>query len=589
MMRRVNFLLILLLCTAVDSMCQESSVIKAICNLTGMTMEEMDPLEAEKLEDISSSPLHINSMSVSELKETGIFTHYQAVSLKDYILRHGAVMSVAELAMVDGFGEGFARRLSPFISFDNESCLANPYLASEEFHTDIALRSGIRLREKQETPEVNYGMRCKMSSNKRFEGGLAVNRSYSSESMKPDALSGNLVWHPDCLDGQIVIGDFNARFGQGLALWNGMSIGGTLSPDTFLRRTSGISPSSSFTGNYSFHGIAGDVTFRRLAISSMLSACRKDNAVVVTPGFNLTWLGKQGQIALTHYADISGMMQDIGIPDMKSSIDFACCLSGIDAFGELAYDWVFNTVAFIVGTTFPAGERFRAAYMLRYYPSRYSSSKSSAARSGTKCSNEYGASMSVAFKQNGNVSVDGKLGIDASYYPISKVLGNKSVQIKFDTSWEFKPMDTFSCSLRLTERIRSWGNPFRSELRIDLDYTPGEYLLSMRLDALMCVKPSALAYIEGGYLAKKLRLYLRQGFFHVDNWDDRIYSYERDLPGSFSVPAYYGRGLWTALNMSWHIADWIKLYIRAAVTDYVLMKEFKPGKAELELQFVFDF
>ena len=90
--------------------------------------------------------------------------------------------------------------------------------------------------------------------------------------------------------------------------------------------------------------------------------------------------------------------------------------------------------------------------------------------------------------------------------------------------------------------------------------------------------------METGYKGEALNLYLRQGIFLIDNWDDRIYAYERDAPGNFSVPAYYGRGLWTAFTGSWRFSRWAKLHARAAMTSYPFMKEKKLGKAELKLQ-----
>jgi hypothetical protein len=57
------------------------------------------------------------------------------------------------------------------------------------------------------------------------------------------------------------------------------------------------------------------------------------------------------------------------------------------------------------------------------------------------------------------------------------------------------------------------------------------------------------------------------------------------------VPAYYGRGLWTALILSARISEELKLYLRSSYTAYPFMpqEKRKPGKAELELQSVFSF
>ena len=88
-----------------------------------------------------------------------------------------------------------------------------------------------------------------------------------------------------------------------------------------------------------------------------------------------------------------------------------------------------------------------------------------------------------------------------------------------------------------------------------------------------------------------LTLHVRQGIFLIDDWDDRIYVYERDAPGSFNSPAMYGRGLWTSAAAALKISRRIRLYMRAAFTAYPLMEEEKkkPGKAELKLQIQFRF
>ena len=58
-------------------------------------------------------------------------------------------------------------------------------------------------------------------------------------------------------------------------------------------------------------------------------------------------------------------------------------------------------------------------------------------------------------------------------------------------------------------------------------------------------------------------LWVRATVFGIDSWADRIYVYERDVPGSFSVPAYYGRGY--ALSL---YAGWKELKLRLSTTRY---------------------
>ena len=104
----------------------------------------------------------------------------------------------------------------------------------------------------------------------------------------------------------------------------------------------------------------------------------------------------------------------------------------------------------------------------------------------------------------------------------------------------------------------------------------------------------------------------------ADNWNDRIYCYERDAPGSFNIPAYYGRG-WAAslvgrlklradyrggeseLNNNEmrtrnrgnkRVVSW-KLYARAGFTDCPWpspgQKKPRPAKSELKFMLACDF
>jgi hypothetical protein len=96
-------------------------------------------------------------------------------------------------------------------------------------------------------------------------------------------------------------------------------------------------------------------------------------------------------------------------------------------------------------------------------------------------------------------------------------------------------------------------------------------------------------YLEGGYKGKRLSFYMREGIFFVDAWNDRIYIYERDIPGYYNVPAMYGRGMWSSVTGTYQFSNHVKANLRAAYTCYPFMKEKKPGKAELKFQLSFRF
>ncbi len=558
-------------------------------------VEEIDPYDVERMEDLLEHPLNLNRASESRLAESGLLTPYQTASLTDYRSRHGDILSFVELSAVDGFGHEFVSILEPFVSLEGGSVSISKH---QRVRNDIYIRSSVRTGS-----PVTYGTRYKLSAGERFTGGISISRTSASTSVAPDVYSGHVAYHFRNRPGKVVLGDFNARFGQGLALWNGLSFSGLTSASTFMKRPSGLSASSSFTGGYAFRGMAGDIGLGRFRISAM-TALNMDNdkPLAVIPALNAALLMRHGQVSLTHYAEIFPAVSGTRIPDMKTSADFAFCLRGTDLFGELAYDWVSAAPAAVAGANFNAAKDSRMAVMLRYYPSGFSASRSAAARSTTKCSNEYAASLAMDFSRGGWIAVNGmdgfgasvrrhiaKISADFAYFPEPKSAAAemKSIQIKAQVDWTFMISGSFRTSLGLSERMRTWGDPFRTDLRADFSYLSEHFLINMRLNALHCQGLGLLGYLEGGYKSGKISVYARSGFFRVDNWADRIYVYERDAPGSFNVPAYYGRGVWAALTAGWRFTGWGRMYLRAAMTSYPFMENKKPGRAELKIQFVF--
>ncbi len=578
-MRRVKSAILVLLSVALTDIAYAQAGSPVLEFLGASSEGEVNPYDAERLEEYLSDPLEINLASEAGLHESGLLTRYQIASLTDYLARHGDIMSITELAALDGFSEDFASRLAPFISLVSY----RPPSPSSVVRNDVSLRAGL----KRDGP-MAWGLKYRMIHGERLSAGLAVSGTSASRLSVADGVSGHLAWHFRRRPGKVMIGDFNARFGQGLALWNGMSFSGLTSASTFMRRSSGISASSSFTGGYALRGAAVEIGFGPMTIAAMTAVSGDKSTESVMPGVNLSWLFRSGQISMTHYADFSIGGSTVRIPDMKSSFDAAFCIRGADIFGELALDWVSLKLAALAGGAFPAGENVRLAVMLRAYPPSYSSSRSAAARSTTKCSNEYAASMAADFG-TAYTRHRGSLSADFACFPVSKESGTagSSRQLKVQGEWSFAVTEAFRSGLRVSERVRTWGEPFRTDLRADFEYKAGDWVMDMRINALHCSGTGFLTYLEGGYAAERLKVYLRSGLFRIDSWDDRIYVYERDAPGSFNVPAFYGRGVWGALAANWRFTEWGRLYLRAAVTSYPFMKEKKPGRAELKIQFVF--
>ena len=601
-MRR--FVLVLCLVAELSLAGQEADGVSEIMRFLGAcSIEAVSDDDVESLTAYLTRPLKLNMCSVSDMVESGLLDRYRAMSLDDYRRNHGYVFSLAELAMVDGFGEDFARRLSPFIRLDVEPFSGTHPSDGARLSVDASIRTGMKIQDGateragmkiQDGTLWKAGVKSSVKYGETMQVNMALNSPYGR--FQPDALNytAGVQWRSPRLHTRLVAGDFNARFGQGLALRNGLSLSSLSSPSAFMKNPTGLSLSSSFTGNYAFTGLASETTLGRYVVSGFValpgiksySGALQDLRLM--PAVNLARYGRSGHVSVTHYADFHAGEYDKAA--RISSVDTRWCVRGVDLFAEASYDWSSGAVAALAGTIVPAGEFVRTAAMLRYYPPAFSSEYFGAVYSVSSPTDEYSASLSMEMMLGKKHRV--AMTLDGAYLPSPKKDDRgMSSQAKCLLVWEWQPVDSFGIKARFTERFRTWGNPYRTDIRMDFVSVLEDFRLNMRLNALSSTAWGFLSYVEGGFVAAKLSLWLRQGFFRIDDWDDRIYVYERSAPGAFNVPAYYGRGLWTALMASARFSRLCKLYLRAGYTSYAFMpaEKRKPGKAELEFQYVMSF
>ena len=517
--------------------------------LGAMNLEEADGQDVETLMDLLRHPVKINYDDRRKLQSSGLFTEFQIASLEDYRSRHGYVLSLTELSSVDGFTKQLVQRLSPFISL--EGSIRASDAGRRKLDGEINARAAVKISEDKQTA-FTPALRARLEYGDAL--GLTVAKSSST-------YSAGFAWAHR--RGSILIGDFNARFAQGLCMWNTVTFNNLSTPSSFMRRPSGISQSYSFTGNYAMSGVAADLTAGKWKISCLVNLPNikkiRSAPFVLAPGVNITRYFRFGHIGLTHLNSVSDpFSKDFRLPEMKTSADFSLCIKGVNLFGETMYDWVASTVDCIAGTETTLWEKFTVAWLVRRLSKK-----------------EHGVALSGEVKHGSHHLV---FSSDFLYRPDKdKLPEGHPFQVKGQLKWRYDIVKNLYMEIRLAERYRTWGLPFRTDVRVDVHADIGSWAVSARFNALKCDGTGLLGYAEGSYSwNSRSKVYLRAGLFRIDDWDDRIYVYERDAPGSFNVPAYYGRGGWVAAYTTWRFAQWGSICFRGAYK--------KPGKAELKLQ-----
>ena len=456
------------------------------------SMEELDGSILEKLEDLAERPVPINTSSRSRLLSCGLFSSFQVASLIDYRERCGDILSIAELAAVDGFNEAVAGALRHFVSL--ESGRSPGEAARRDAHCgELQAKGGISGEKWSAGAKVKYEYGERFSASAAWKGKFSGAMEYHSKNQ-------NLT---------IIAGDFAARFGQGLAQWSGFSLSGYTSISSFIKKGSGIASAWTFSPDNYLRGAAA--VWEKGADEASIYATLDRQA-----GARYARYWRAGQAGATMLYDGKG--------GGKAAADGRFSAEGFDVFGEACFDFPQKQFTLCAGTIWNASYDFQAA-------ARFSYGKSKPA-----------ASAAVRYKA----------------HFISFEAG--PTRLRFLATSTITPGRSLSLAFRLCETVKT-SEPVKHEFRADLFRDTAPLGFALRANLAFCKAIAQLYYAETAFKTQKIAIYARLTGFRIKNWEDRIYAYERNAPGSFSVPAYYGTGIATSIYASMKL-KYMKFYLR---------------------------
>lgn len=522
--------------------------LEAVLSILGLSdISEVPEDELNHYQNLFTHPLNINGASQRALRSSRLFSEYQIETLLDYRSRNSSILSERELSLIDGFGPSFTALIMPFITLDSR-----PESRQREVGATGAATASFKLSAGEFTPSFLAKAGAEYSDG-NFATGLNLACRHA------DIPVGSLSFSASkCLQ-TLVVGNFNARFAQGLSVWSGLSIDSYTSPSALMKHPGGISPYKGSSSAYSMLGIAASFDAGQFSISPF-AALREG-----IYGVNALWRHKNGKLSSTVHVDsglnyfkLSGHR-----PVYAASVDFQQMLSPCVIYGEAA----FSSLPFydiLAGVRFPAGS-FDTALNV------------------SASSEKYNASAAFSFSAPGQPhSVN--LGISADYhhhahghsprgaYSLKSSAIYKAVALEdfltFDTRVSVKSRGLGPKSDPDAPYARVWPLA-RADLREEMKLGRQWLWASVRMDAVMLSgRVGGLAAAALAWNGKAVRLRLRACAFILDEWDMRVYVYQDDTPGAFSIPAMYGRGYSLSAFLDCRILKWMHLYMKTAYCSY---------------------
>lgn len=471
----------------------------------------------------------------------------------------------------------------------------------------------------------------------------------SSVNGRMDFFSWHLMIKPGRFVRRLCLGDFQLQYGQGLVVWKGLSLGKGGDIGSIYRHGAGIRPYTSSGESGFFRGLAisigdkkwkldswfsyrkldaalfyTDTNYNNLIVSSILeSGLHRDayeiskravlphsstgirierNGMNLKSGFTIHF--QRYGYALWPGDDPYEVYDPAGRKFLNLGYDISFAFGNTQLFAESAMD-IEGDPAIVCGLLMMPDRKWSVGLLYRNYQPDFQNNAADAFREGSRTQNEKGFYLGLRWECSKVFRVQAYLdqfsipwlryvqsapsnGTEWSTELIYTPSRNTTVSMRF--RGEEKPSDVVGESIKLpmpsarknirwdfqTNYNKRWQIHARCEWA---DFAKNDLYQS-----------GILFYQELGYkpMDSRYNIFFRFTLFNSSGYDARIYSYEKDISGVFSLPAFYGEGqkwyLLARYKLMKNMDLWLRFGKSAANTDGDLIQNSEV-KSQLRWQF----
>ncbi len=455
-----------------------------------------------------------------------------------------------------------------------------------------------------------------------------------------DFYSAHISMNINSIFENIVIGDYLVRAGQGLVIWQGYTSGKSENVLGISKTSQGIRPSTSVDENLFFRGAASTFNIGNLKLDVFYSRKNDDGNVAGTgsTGLFITSLQTSGyhrtsseiadknSVCNSNYggifslyhnnlkigATVAGQRLDLplipanqlynrfrftGTENLTGGIDYSYVKGIYQLFGEAAISKS-KGKAFIQGAVINLGNQLSFSMLLRHFDKNYHALWANTFSEGSNVSNESGLYFGAKILPLKHVA----LSVYSDYYrspwinyttaaPSTGrdlfaqanvvISGKTEIYIRFKTEEKEAKVIRDERYVNLPEK--------NQKLRLHFTYNHSDNLkLKTRLEHVsykgLQNENGIMVFQDLQYQPAKFPLSLaaRAAWFSTDGYNSRIYAYENDLLYTFSIPANYGRGFRTYLNLRYKIAKNLDCWFKISNTHWTDRETISSGYNEIQ-------
>lgn len=598
------------------------------------------------------NPIDINRMDRQGLINLGLLSKTQIEAFLEYRTENGKLNSLYELRYITGFDLEVINDLLPFITLSTNGPDQKPLLKRilTERNNYLIFRYGRVLEEKRGytnsniaeeerytgSPDILY-LRYRVSKQGDFSLGFTVEKD-AGESIKwqpknknygMDFWSGHVLLQNQERWKNIIVGDYQLQFGQGLIFGSGFSIGkGFETINTLEKAHIGILPYTSVVEGGFMRGLATTYAINSRVSTTLFISSQNQDANISeglengensfssvqlsglhrTPSelanrhqVNESILGIEVRYKLEQRSQLGliGALNKFSTPIQRSNRAYnffefsgkrnynlgvygSTYWRGLNFFGEVAISKS-RGMGGLIGFTTHLSRRIHFGFILRNYQQDFHSIRGSAFGENSRNINERGSYWGIKYKLNSKFNFTAYY--DSFHFPWLKFRVNKPSQ-----GYDYLVRLNFTPNPKTVVYFQTRGKRKGENTGMDNNtiVATGEklqYLINTRYQVrnnlsfqtrVQWSSFNILDYLTRGYAviqdlhynSSHLGISLRYAIFDTEGHRNRQYVYERDVLYAFSVPGYSGQGVRNYLLLSYQISSQINVWARIARTIF---------------------
>ena len=587
---------------------------------------------SDMLADMAATPLDLNKATREELEQLPFLTDKQVEDIMAYVDRYGPVRSMGEVAMIPSIDARQRQLLSCFVTVNDDGTQQHmPRLADILRHgrqeLTATLRTPLYRRQGDKNGYLGYPYRHWLRYDFSYGGRVRAGLVASQDAGEPFFGQYNRMGYDNyspyiivkglgCVKA-LAAGRYRLHLGMGLVLNNDFTLGKQGALQSMRQAGNTIRPHSSRSiGNY-MQGVAATVNITPQLAATAFASYRPIDATladgstittILTSGYHRT----QSEIDRKHNATQTAAGGRIGyttnswhigatavtmvynkelLPDTRqpyrryypagqrftnAAADYGLRTRRLTINGETATDG--SALATVNMATMNLTGSIDLTAIQRYYSYRYQAPLANAFRSGSRTQNESGVYVGGRWRPSRLLTITAYG--DIAYHPWARYLVS---QASYDhdyflaAQWQ-KAAWAVTMSGRLLQRQRDNDdktlliNRNTGRLRLAVSHTTDRLTLNTQGDVTLAEHGTrSIGYMilqKATWKMQRLTAHAMAALFHTNDYDSRVYAYERGLRYEMNFPAFFGHGLRTALLIQLKAWKNTTLAVKAANTHY---------------------